>query len=222
MKKAIFLLYILLLAPLAMRGQSPLSYHAEAGIGTSCFYGHLSKSDTRIAYKAGIGATYLLRPSFGLQSGVEIVSIGGKRQILDVNSGNMNSVYLQVPLLAEARLHFSKDYHASLAAGPYMAFGIGGKTKGTIATASSSSSSDNYNFSIPTFGNLIDGKAGSKYFDWGLRIRLTLEYKRFIAGAEVQMGLRTVNTQLQYAINGLGGFNPKNLGTFFTLGYRIF
>ena len=220
MKKAIFLLYILLFTPLAMRGQSPLSYHVEAGIGTSCFYGHLSKSDTRIAYKAGIGA--MLQPSFGLQSGVEVVSIGGKRQILDVNSGNMNSVYLQVPLLAEARLHFSKDYHASLAAGPYMAFGIGGKTKGTMATESSSHSPEDYAFSIPTFGNLIDGKAGSKYFDWGLRIRLTLEYKRFIAGAEVQMGLRTVNTQLQYAINGLGGFNPKNLGTFFTLGYRIF
>ena len=23
-------------------------------------------------------------------------------------------------------------------------------------------------------------------------------------------------------VNGLEGFNPKNLGTFFTLGYRIF
>ena len=55
MKKALMIMYMAVAASTA-QAQSPLSFYAEAGIGTSRLYGKHSCCDTRIACKAGIGA----------------------------------------------------------------------------------------------------------------------------------------------------------------------
>lgn len=55
------------------QAQSPLSFYAEAGIGTSRLYGKHSCCDTRIACKAGIGAKYALNKTWVLQSALEVI-----------------------------------------------------------------------------------------------------------------------------------------------------
>lgn len=96
------------------QAQSPLSFYAEAGIGTSRLYGKHSCCDTRIACKAGIGAKYALNKTWVLQSALEFVSIGGKDDMDYVKNAKMNELYLQIPVRIAARLPLGKDYHTSL------------------------------------------------------------------------------------------------------------
>lgn len=56
MKKKIIITVCMAMTVLTGLAQSPLSFHAKAGIGTSHFHGKHSSSDTQIAYKAGVGA----------------------------------------------------------------------------------------------------------------------------------------------------------------------
>lgn len=65
MKKALMIMYMAVAASTA-QAQSPLSFYAEAGIGTSRLYGKHSCCDTRIACKAGIGSEIRTEQDLGL------------------------------------------------------------------------------------------------------------------------------------------------------------
>ena len=208
MKKKIIITVCMAMTVLTGLAQSPLSFHAKAGIGTSHFHGKHSSSDTQIAYKAGVGAEYVLNKTWVLQSALEFVSIGGKDEISHIGKAKMHELYLQIPLMIAARLHLGKDYHASLSVGPYAAIGVAGKTSGETYDYSSSSMQGGYQFKIDTFGSMVDGKMGNN---------------RFIIGAETQVGLVKVNEQINQMIGHSeeGGYFPKNFAAFFTLGYRF-
>ncbi|WP_373843457.1 outer membrane beta-barrel protein [Bacteroides heparinolyticus] len=220
MKKIIAILCMAVIA-LNSAAQSPLSFHAKAGIGTSRFHGKDANSETKIACKAGIGAEYALNKTWVVQSALEFVSIGGKDEIGHIHGARMNELYLQLPVTLAARLHLGKNYHASLAAGPYAAIGVGGTTSGEVYNPISSSPASP--FRVETFGKMIDGKMGNNRFDAGIAVSIALEYRRFVFGAEMQMGLITVNKQLN-RITGMPEeekYLPKNFASFFTLGYRF-
>lgn len=224
--KKIIITICLAITSLATFAQCPVSFHAKAGIGTSHFYGKHSGSETKIAYKAGIGAEYALNRTWVLQSALEFVSIGGKSDMEYVGNAKMNELYLQIPIMMAARLNLGKNYHASLSVGPYVAVGVGGKTTGEMYDYSSSSrpSSGNYRFKLDTFGSLIDNNMGNDRFDAGIAMGITIEYRRFIIGAEAQVGFITVNKQLNQIVNPNGyegEYLPKNFASFFTLGYRF-
>lgn len=227
MKKIIITLCLMLPA-LAGMAQSPLSFHAKAGIGTSYFYGKHSNSDTKMAYKAGVGAEYALNRTWVLQSALEFVSIGGKKEIEYVAKADMNELYIQIPVMIAARLNLGSDYHVSLGVGPYVAVGVGGMTSGKIYDYASSSHDAGYRFKVGTFGSALDGKMGNNRFDTGIAIGLKLDYHRFIFGAEAQVGFVKVNKHLdQLTGNDYGDYGtderflPKNFASFFTLGYRF-
>lgn len=211
------------MAVLAGMAQSPLSFHGKAGIGTSHFHGKHSSSDTKIAYKAGVGAEYTLNKTWVLQSALEFVSIGGKDEISHMGNAKINELYLQIPLMVAARLHLGKDYHASLSVGPYAAIGVAGKSSGEVYDYSGGSMQGGYRFKIDTFGSMVDGKMGNNRFDAGVALGLAFEYRRFIIGAETQVGLVKVNEQINQMTGPSeeGGYFPKNFAAFFTLGYRF-
>ena len=206
------------------QAQSPLSFYAEAGIGTSRLYGKHSCCDTRIACKAGIGAKYALNKTWVLQSALEFVSIGGKDDMDYVKNAKMNELYLQIPVRIAARLPLGKDYHASLNAGPYIACGVGGKTSGSIKQDYAHSGHDGYyRFRTSTFGSVLENKAGNRRLDGGVIIEIAFEYRRFIIGAEAQVGLVKVNQQLRQVIETeeFQGYLTKNFASFFTIGYKF-
>ena len=216
----------LLVAASAVWGQSSLSFYAEAGIGTSRLYGRHSGSDTQTAYKAGVGAEYTLNRTWALQSALEFISIGGKDDMQYVEHAKMHELYLQIPVMVAARLPLGENYHASLGLGPYIACGVGGKTSGEMEEYDYSSEYNpnrSYRFRIDTFGNRIDDKMGNKRFDAGLMFGLNIEYHKFIFGAELQLGMIRVNDQLDNLLqsSGIEKFSPKNLASFFTIGYRF-
>lgn len=223
MRKIIIFLMIIAAATVSV-AQNPLSFYAKAGIGTSRFYGKHSSSETKIAYKAGVGAKYSLNRTWALQSGLEFVSIGGKDEISYVGKATLNELYLQLPVMIAAKLQLGEDYRAAFSFGPYIACGVGGKTSGQIyEDYSSSRPSGGYRFKIDTFGNMADNNMGNKRLDAGILMGITLTYRRMVFGVEAQVGLMKVNEQLNQVMNqdGYGRFLPKNFSSFFTLGYRF-
>lgn len=224
MKQTILTIFFAIIA-LGANAQSPISFQVKAGVGTSNFYGENVESDTRIAYKVGIGMNYEVNRTWVFQPSLNFISIGAREDIESVGKANMNEMYIQLPVMMAARLNLSKDYSASLSAGPYIAYGVGGKTSGEIQQYDYSSShhGGNYKFRLDTFGNMIDDNMGNKRFDAGLMFALNFEYHKFIFGAELQLGMIKVNDQLDNLLqnSGVEKFSPKNLSSFFTVGYRF-
>ncbi|EGF56225.1 porin family protein [Bacteroides fluxus] len=220
--RKIIIIICFAMAALASSAQSPISFHAKAGIGTSNFWGKHSSSETRIAYKAGIGAEYALSRTWVVQSALEFVSIGGKDEI-KYGKADMNELYLQIPVMMAARLTLNKNYHISLSAGPYVAIGLGGKTSGERHDYTGSHHSNDYRFKLDTFGSMLDNNMGNQRFDTGIAMGLTFEYHRFVIGAETQVGFVTVNKQLNLMMNpdGYSEYLPRNFAAFFTVGYRF-
>ena len=220
--RKIIIIICFAMAALASSAQSPISFHAKAGIGTSNFWGKHSSSETRIAYKAGIGAEYALSRTWVVQSALEFVSIGGKDEI-KYGKADMNELYLQIPVMMAARLTLNKNYHISLSAGPYVAIGLGGKTSGERHDYTGSHHSNDYRFKLDTFGSMLDNNMGNQRFDTGIAMGLTFEYHRFVIGAETQVGFVTVNKLLNLMMNpdGYSEYLPRNFAAFFTVGYRF-
>ena len=203
MKKALMIMYMAVAASTA-QAQSPLSFYAEAGIGTSRLYGKHSCCDTRIACKAGIGAKYALNKTWVLQSALEFVSIGGKDDMDYVKNAKMNELYLQIPVR--------------------IACGVGGKTSGSIPYYHDTGSSDgNRLFKIDTFGNILENNAGNRRLDGGIIVGIAFEYRRLIIGAEAQVGLVKINQQLRQVIDTeeFHNYLPRNFASFFTVGYKF-
>lgn len=221
--KKVMMIISLAVAALTVQAQSPFSFYAETGIGTSRLYGRHSGSDTQISYKTGVGAEYTLNKTWALQSALEFVSIGGKDNIKYVENtlinAKMNELYLQIPLMAATRLPLGKNYHAAVIFGPYIACGIGGKTSGKIPH-----DFDGYSrFKIDTFGSVLENNAGNRRLDGGIIVKIAFQYHKFIIGAEAQMGLVKINQQLRQVIDTkeFRNYLPKNFASFFTIGYKF-
>ena len=97
------------------------------------------------------------------------------------------------------------------AAGPYGAWGIGGKTK-ALGYSWSSSSTPDWNT-----GNVVEintfGKDGLdlRRFDYGVAIGLSVEYRHYVIGVEGRLGLCKLQKELQ----------GKNITGFVTAGYKF-
>lgn len=228
MKQTILAIFFAIIASGATAQSSPISFQVKAGVGTSNFYGENAESDTRIAYKVGVGMNYELSRTWVFQPSLNFVSIGAREDVEYVGNANMNELYIQLPVMMAAHLNLGKNHSASLSAGPYIAYGVGGKTSGEIQEQYDYSSSihhgrGGYRFRLDTFGNLIDNNMGNKRFDAGFMFSLNFEYNRFIFGAELQLGMIKVNDQLDNLVqnSGIEKFSPKNLASFFTVGYRF-
>ena len=223
MKQTILTIFFAIIA-LGASAQSPISFQVKAGVGTSNFYGENVESDTRIAYKVGVGMNYELNRTWVFQPSLNFVSIGAREEVEYVGKVNMNELYIQLPIMMAARLNLGKNYSASLSAGPYIAYGVGGKTSGSIPYYHDTGSSDgNRLFKIDTFGNILENNAGNRRLDGGIIVGIAFEYRRLIIGAEAQVGLVKINQQLRQVIDTEEFHNslPRNFASFFTVGYKF-
>lgn len=107
----------------------------------------------KMGFKAGMGVTYELTPSFGIKSGLFMVQRSGSwgRSWMEwdqrdeqyvavtgyVNTGKEHKYYLQVPFMAQGTWQVCNDVKLTAGVGPYIAVGVAGKTKGQLASVSS-------------------------------------------------------------------------------------
>ena len=75
----------------------PYSFQVKAGVGTSNFYGENVESDTRIAYKVGVGMNYELNRTWVFQPSLNFVSIGAREEVEYIGKVNMTSCISNSP-----------------------------------------------------------------------------------------------------------------------------
>lgn len=215
MKKLAFFI-LLSLVTLGVSAQSNLKWNVNAGIGMSNWYGDdTDGTDAKFAYKVGIGLECPFDKVWSLQTGVSFVSKGTNHTAVETDGisaqAKVNVSYLELPVMVAARFAMDRNTHILVAAGPYGAWGIGGKTK-ALGHRWSSSSTPDWNtgnvVEIDTFGK---GGLDLRRFDYGVAIGLSVEYRHYMIGVEGRLGLCKLQKELQ----------GKNITGFVTAGYKF-
>lgn len=127
---------------------------------------------------------------------------------ITLSEGSTRRDYLQLPILGRFNWKVGKDVKLHIAAGPYLAYGISGKTKSKTMEMSEkgySTTDESWN----PFGQHISYRR----FDWGFMLNAGLEVKRFTLNVSYDLGLgkeyKSQNMDLKYQTVS------------FTVGYRF-
>lgn len=196
MKKLAFFV-LLSLVTLGVSAQSNLKWNVNAGIGMSSWYGDdTDGTDAKFAYKVGLGleVPFANTNVWSFQTGLNFISKGtkGGYDLFDIS---VNQLYLELPLMVGARIHTASNFDLLFKGGPYLAYGVGGKTKVD-------------NEKGDTFGN--DG-ADLKRFDAGLGLGVAFEFNKIVVGVET--GTSFIKLQ--------SGSSAYNLSALATIGYKF-
>ena len=226
-KFAIFSVCVVMMAlGKEVQAQSPVSFRAKAGVGIASFWGKNTEGKAKFAYKAGAGMDYAFNKVWSLQPSLNFVSKGYKEEEASIGKASMNELYLELPIMVAACLNFTKNSGLVLSAGPYVAYGVGGKTSVVVekkipTIVGFETVEDEYK--LGTFGHINDGKMGNKRFDAGVGLSITYENRNIILGLESQLGLINVNDKLKEVaeLTGLDDFTAKNISAFVTIGYKF-
>lgn len=115
----------------ALAGFSQVKWDARVGMNFS----NVTKADNTKAlpgFQLGVGMDYGFSENWSLQSGLMISSKGYKYDYKDEyynESYKARPIYLDIPILAAYKFNISDNTKFVINAGPYLAFGLGGKCK---------------------------------------------------------------------------------------------
>ena len=196
------------MACISMASFAQLSWNAKVGMNVSNLYGKgMDDLDAKLGFKVGVGAEYAFTDLWSVQPSLFFSTKGGKYSESLFNeslSAKFNELYLELPVNAQVRFAVSRGVNITVAAGPYFAVGVGGKTTLKASLAGEYDGSDD----ADTFG-----KDGFDRFDCGLGIGLGAEFGRILVGLDGQCGF--------VKLSGEGDSAPKNLNFSITLGYKF-
>lgn len=185
----------------ALAGFSQVKWDAKVGMNFSS----MTKFDDTKAlpgFNLGVGMDYGFSENWSLQSGLMISSKGYK----DKDYAKVRPIYLDIPILAAYKFNISDNTKFVINAGPYLAFGLGGKCK----------------FDEGGDYKLFKGEDGED-----------AEYSRFDLGIQYGIGLEIgdhylVNLTGQNGFispfdypDGYDGDKPKNMTFSIGVGYRF-
>ncbi|WP_321437039.1 porin family protein [uncultured Bacteroides sp.] len=206
MKKLFLLFAALLLSNMLVMGQnSKVSCNVTAGINMSNWTGSNSSGlDAKLGFKVGAGMEYAFNNTWAIQHALFLTTKGTKySETIEGASADVtvNEIYLELPVNLQARMPIADKMNFLIAAGPYIAYGIGGKTKTKVTVENLGGS-----FDTNTFGN-----GGLKRFDAGVGLGVSLEINKIILGIDGQLGLLKLDD----------GDAPKNINFSATIGYKF-
>jgi hypothetical protein len=205
MKKLLLLLVIILgCNMLTMAQDSKVSWNAKAGLNISNWTGKdVQGNKAKLGFKVGVGMEYAFDNIWSLQPSLFFSTKGAKySEVIEGYSTKItvNQMYIELPVNLQARVHIEGNTNLLFSAGPYIAYGIGGKTSFDVA---------NVGADIDTFGN--DG-LGLDEFDAGAGFGVGLEFGKILVGLDGQVGLTKLSD---------GEGSPKNINFSVTLGYKF-
>lgn len=189
----------------------------------------------KVGFRVGVGTEYAFNDMWSLQPSLFFSTKGAK-----MDSGEMmgasakvtiNQMYLELPVMAAARFNVAENTNLVVSAGPYLAYGVGGKTKTTVKMGG-----DEAKIKFNTFGDIdkvtleyegksadisindlenqsgqdLSGAKGLNRFDFGLGVGVALEYNKFIFGLDGQFGLTKLATDV-----------GKNMNFAISVGYKF-
>lgn len=167
--------------------------------------------DSRATFHVGVIADIPLMESLYVQTGLFLQNKGFKIKNSDEDEGfkqTAKPMYLELPILASYRYNFSDALQLQINAGPYLAYGIGGKIKEEF-----DGDSEEYDY----FGSDDDDDSyGVKRFDMGLQFGAGLTIsKHYYLGVSYQLGLTNI------ADGAEDGYSLKNKNLMISVGYNF-
>ena len=181
----------------------------KGGVNMSNFYGdELNDKNAKIGFHIGLAADYEFMYNSAIQTGLFFTTKGAKYQgSLGSVSGeiSVNPMYLQLPVHYAYKLDVSPGTRIVFHAGPYAAYGVGGKTKFKVFAGSASTERD---------GENVFGKDKLlKPFDAGLGLGVGAEFGQILFDLGWDMGL--VN------ISNVSNGKTKNQNAYLSVGYKF-
>ncbi|NDW19324.1 PorT family protein [Dysgonomonas sp. 216] len=230
-KKAVLVYLLLFCLNINLLAQTPIRFGVKAGLNMStAFVEDASESKFRLGYKVGATAEYSFNRNFMIQSGLFFSVKGSKLEDLNVNdyvggtpdfTHTFNQLYLELPLYGSYKLHVRDNLNVVLGAGPYIGYGIGGKTKQKLNNGTWSNGVTQIEWD--TFGDGVfdenrDWLRGEslKRFDFGAGIKADLEYCKYILGVEVSSSVINIADKPDYK-----DFTYHNFNVCVSLGYKF-
>lgn len=120
--KKFFMMAILVMFALA--GFSQAKWDVRVGVNFSNMT-QTEGIDALTGFTLGVGMDYGFSENWSLQSGLMFTSKGYKVK----DAYKVSPVYLDIPILAAYKISVSENTKFVINAGPYLAFGLGGKAK---------------------------------------------------------------------------------------------
>lgn len=146
----------------------------------------------RIGFKIGVIYDWGLSESFYIQPGLYFTTRGAKYEDSDEDykyEEKWNLNYLQLPILASYRIALSDNVKWHINAGPYLAYGLGGKVKWEETYDGEKDKGDYKAFD--TSDEDTDG-GDLKRFDAGLSFGTGVSINKFYIGLTYDLGLTNI------------------------------
>lgn len=249
MKKHLLIALVLGLSTTICHSQVKISVQGGTGLTG------ITKNENynaNFGYRFGVGVEFPIDKTWSMQTGLQflnrsysvdkgITALGtneeGKQiyMALGIDS-KINGIYLQVPIKVAAYLPLNNNCGLQFSGGPYIAYGIGGKSKVNWVLATKERLDDD-DFITPSEGNgatLVNGEAthktfekndGLKRLDIGLSLGVDFKYKSFFAGIGAEYGFLPIDKEFpkdlfKYSIQENQTLvSPHNIGIEFHVGF---
>ena len=208
MKKLKLSLLIAFFGMISFVGAQTASFSVKGGLNMSNYYGdELTEKNMKAGFHIGVGADLELTPNVYLQTGLFFSTKGAKysdKADGDWVDTNVTANYLQLPLHVAYKLDVTPGTKVVFHAGPYVAYGIGGKMKvGPLSVDT---------FDETSVGFKFDYTVGFKPFDAGLGLGVGAELGKILVDLGWDMGLTNIAR--------VGG-DIKNQNAYLSVGYKL-
>lgn len=184
MKKTLFVVLFALVSTVSF---AQVSWLAKGSLNISNCRGSDADSPKSLAgVRFGAGMEYGLSSLFSIQPTIYLSHKGAK-----IEDGYMkvNAWYLEMPIDAQFRFKVANSTNITLAAGPYIAYGLFGKTKMDEYDASYNGDGAAAPSSQNTFSSDM-----LKRFDGGLNFEVGAEFGKILVGAGYELGLTKLHS----------------------------
>ena len=123
MKKIFTLLLLTMVTSVAF---AQLTWNVKAGMNISSYLND-DDADPKIGFRTGGGLEYAFNKTWSIQPSLLFTTKGATYSDSGVDM-TVNQMYLELPVMGAARFNISGSTNIVISAGPYLAYGIGGKT----------------------------------------------------------------------------------------------
>lgn len=218
MKKA-FLLICFALVSTGVFAQT--TFNVKAGMNVSNFLND-DNAKAKVGFKGGVGADIRMSDILYLQPTLYFAMKGAHYDTYTSSSAlgsvdidmDVNSSYLELPILVTAKLYLGGNTNFFVGVGPYIAYGIGGRTR-VSGSASVNIPWLNVNAGNSDSWDTFGSDSNMRRFDAGIGAAAGFEFGKFIVGLDTMFGLVDVINMENF------DNNSKNVTFSVGIGYKF-
>ena len=223
MKELRLSLVIAFIGMISLISAQTASLSIKGGLNISNFYGdNLLEKNMQPGFHIGLGADLGFAPNISLQTGLFYSTKGAKynydypKKAVGEVEYDVNANYLQMPIHLAYKIEVTPGTKVVFKAGPYIAYGIGGKRK--IVSKFT-------NDLIPIIGDQeiesFNKEFGLKRFDAGVGVGIGMEFNLITVDLGWDMGLKNLAKDIKIDETKVYKQNIKNQSAYLSLGYKF-